>query len=79
MDTPASPSSLWDFYRTRTDWAAEWLFSSLRGRRLTSRSGSEKTRSSSPTPPSSPSASPSRQRTAPAWDSLEYTVLQYDE
>ena len=67
MDTPASPSSLWTSTAPGQTGRRNGCFPPCGRRRLTSRSGSEKTRSSSPTPPSSPSASPSRQRTAPAW------------
>lgn len=69
-----------DFYRTRTDWAAEWLFSSLAGGGVP-RAGAVPEKPGAVHPPHRPHRPASLLQTVdhPGLDRLEYTALQYDD
>lgn len=67
-----------DFYRTRTDWAAEWLFSSLRAEEAHEPERFRKNQEQFTHPTVLTVRQPLQAADRPGLDSLEYTVLQYD-
>lgn len=68
-----------DFYRTRTDWAAEWLFSSLWEEEAHYPERFRKKQEQFIHPTVLMVHQPLRAVTCPGLDSLEYTILQYDD
>ena len=68
-----------DFYRTRTDWAAEWLFSSLRAEEAHEPERFRKNQEQFTHPTVLTVRQPLQAADRPGLDSLEYTVLQYDD
>lgn len=68
-----------DFYRTRTDWAAEWLFSSLRTEEAREPERFRKNQEQFIHPTVLTVHQPLQAVTRPGLDSLEYTILQYDD
>ena len=68
-----------DFYRTRTDWAAEWLFSSLRTEEAHEPEQFRKNQEQFIHPTVLTVHQPLQAVTRPGLDSLEYTILQYDD
>ena len=68
-----------DFYRTRTDWAAEWLFSSLRTEEAHEPEQFRKNQEQFIQPTVLTVHQPLQAVTRPGLDSLEYTILQYDD
>ena len=68
-----------DFYRTRTDWAAEWLFSSLWEEEAHYPERFRKNQEQFIHPTVLTVHQPLQAVTRPGLDSLEYTILQYDD
>ena len=68
-----------DFYRTRTDWAAEWLFSSLRTEEAREPEQFRKNQEQFIHPTVLTVHQPLQAVALPGLDSLEYTILQYDD
>ena len=68
-----------DFYRTRTDWAAEWLFSSLRTEEAHEPEQFRKNQKQFIHPTVLTVHQPLQAVALPGLDSLEYTILQYDD
>ena len=68
-----------DFYRARTDWAAEWLFSSLRTEEAHEPEQFRKNQEQFIHPTVLTVHQPLQAVALPGLDSLEYTILQYDD
>ncbi len=68
-----------DFYRTRTDWAAEWLFSSLSAEEAHYPEKFQKNQDGFVHPSVLTVLQPFRTVDRPGLDGLEYTVLQYND
>lgn len=67
-----------DFYRTRTGWAADWLFSSLRAEEAHAPERFRKNQEQFTHPTVLTVLQPLQAADRPGLDRLEYTVLQYD-